>query len=109
MTIPPGFQPSNVDLTNNLCKLHKCLYELKKASRQWNHKLTSTLLTLVYTQSQTDHSLFVKASSSNITALRVYVDDLVLAGTDMTEITRVKQLLNDSFCIKDLGALRFFP
>lgn len=38
----------------------------------------------------------------------VYVDDLVLAGNDMTEITQVKHYLDQQFNIKDLGKLKFF-
>lgn len=81
---------------------------MKQASRQWNHKLTTTLLSLGYKQFAADHSLFVKSSPPLITILLVYVDDLVLAGNSMTEITTVKQVLDSKFRIKDLGALRFF-
>ena len=38
----------------------------------------------------------------------VYVDDLVLAGNDITEIDHVKQQLDMDFSIKDLGNLKFF-
>ena len=109
MKIPPGFSFPNSDNSSKVCRLHKSLYGLKQASRQWNHKLTTTLISdLGYSQSQADHSLFVKSSHNSFTALLVYVDDIVLAGNNMTEIASVKALLDSKFCIKDLGSLRFF-
>jgi hypothetical protein len=108
MSLPPGFEIPNSDCSSKVCRLHKSLYGLKQASRQWNHKLTTTLISLGYSQSQADHSLFVKASDSTFTALLVYVDDIVLTGNSMFEINYVKQILDNRFKIKDLGPLRFF-
>lgn len=42
------------------------------------------------------------------TALLVYINDFILAGTDMTKINSVKSKLNDTFNTKNLGALRYF-
>jgi hypothetical protein len=38
----------------------------------------------------------------------VYVDDLVLGGTDNAEIQKTKALLDKKFSIKDLGILKYF-
>ncbi|XP_068472360.1 uncharacterized mitochondrial protein AtMg00810-like [Phaseolus vulgaris] len=61
-----------------------------------------------YTQSMTDHSMFINSSEGSFTALLVYVDDIILAGNDKEEIARIKQALNHTFKIKDLGDLRYF-
>jgi len=37
-----------------------------------------------------------------------YVDDIILAGNNKEEIERVKEALNKTFKIKDLGDLRYF-
>jgi hypothetical protein len=88
--------------------LHKSIYGLKQASRQWYSKLSSSLVSLGYTPSQSDHSLYIKSTANNFTALLVYVDDIVLAGNSIHEIQTVKMFLDQKFKIKDLGKLRYF-
>ena len=77
-------------------------------SREWFAKLSSFLLSMGYTQSMNDHSLFINSSEGYFTTLLVYVDDIILAGNDKEEIVRIKQALNQTFKIKDLGNLRYF-
>ncbi|WVZ13411.1 hypothetical protein V8G54_010977 [Vigna mungo] len=84
------------------------LYGLRQASRQWNSKLTSALLSYGFLQSSADHSLFTYHSFDSFIALLVYVDDIVLAGDNMQAINDVKQFLHHKFSIKDLGSLKFF-
>jgi len=38
----------------------------------------------------------------------VYVDDIILAENDKEDIERVKEALNKTFKIMDLGDLRYF-
>jgi hypothetical protein len=106
MSLPPGY-PSITGF-NKVCKLHKSLYGLKQASRQWYSKLSSALISLGYEQSVSDHSLYIKSTNSEFTALLVYVDDIVLAGNSSQEIKDVKHFLDQKFKIKDLGKLRYF-
>ncbi|WVZ00554.1 hypothetical protein V8G54_026623 [Vigna mungo] len=47
-------------------------------------------------------------SASSTTTLLVYVDDIVLAGNNIEEITTVTNLLDNAFKIKNLGNLRYF-
>jgi len=83
MKIPPGLTVNNPAL---VCKLQRSLYGLKQVSRQWNAKLTSTLLDFGFQQSKADYSLFTKRSPTGLTIVLVYVDDLVLTDTDLAEI-----------------------
>ena len=104
MQMPKGIP--NPD--NKVCRLRKSLYGLKQASRQWFTKLKDTLISLGFVQSKNDYSLFLNKTSTNITILAVYVDDILLTGSDSKEIQHVKQCLNEKFGIKDLGSLHFF-
>jgi len=104
MEVPKGIpNPSN-----KVCKLKKSLYGLKQASRQWLTKLSNTLISLGYQQSKNDYSLFIIKSSTNITITEVYVDDIMLTGSNPAEIQHVKQHLHKCFGIKDLGRLHYF-
>ena len=46
--------------------------------------------------------------TSNFMALLVYVVDIILAGDDAEQISKVKEFLDRKFKIKDLGRLSFF-
>jgi hypothetical protein len=105
MNIPQGVSSPK---PNQVCKLLKSLYGLKQASRKWYEKLTGVLIAQGYTQATSDHSLFTLHRNSTFTALLVYVDDIILAGNSLAEFTRIKQLLDSQFKIKDLGQLKYF-
>ena len=94
--------------SGKVCKLKKALYGFKQASREWFAKLSSFLRFMGYTQSMNDHSLFINSSEGSFTTLLVYVDDIILAENYKEEIARIKQALNQTFKIKDLGDLRYF-
>lgn len=87
---------------NQVCKLVKSLYGLKKASRRWYERLATFLIEHHYTQIASDHSLFVKTNNSFITILLVYIDDVILTRNDLNEFHLIKILLDNTFKIKDL-------
>jgi hypothetical protein len=84
----------HLDHPDLVCKLQRSLYGLKQASRQWNAKLTETLIASNYIQSKADYSLFTKKADAGFTTILVYVDDLVMGGTDINEINKLKALLD---------------
>ncbi|CAL9029939.1 unnamed protein product [Prunus brigantina] len=103
MKQPQGFvDPTYPDF---VCKLQKSLYGLKQAPRAWNAKFTGYLPTLGFTVSHSDPSLFIKKTSSDILILLLYVDDIILTGSnpalvnsvirDLGEISWIRQLLCD--------------
>ena len=106
MTIPQGYpKPTS---PNSVCRLKKSLYGLKQANRQWFNKLTTFLLTYGFTQSYADTSLFTLTKDGSFTALLVYVDDIILAGNTQSVINNIKQQLDNTFNIKDLGPLHYY-
>jgi hypothetical protein len=105
MQVPDGVTPPK---PGQVCKLLKSLYGLKQASRMWYEKLTSLLIAEGYKQSTADYSLFALTSGQHFTALLVYVDVIILAGTSIDEFTRINHILDSNFKIKDLGSLKYF-
>jgi len=93
---------------HQVCRLRKSLYGLKQASRQWFQKLSKTLVDLGYQQSKCDYSLFINKSSRHITVVAIYVDDILVTGSDSSKIQHVKTRLDSLFGIKDLGRLNYF-
>lgn len=108
MTIPKDYKLPHSSPNTKVCKINKSLYGLKQASRQWYSKLSDVLISLGYHHSHVDYSLFIKHENSSLTTLLVYVDDIVLTGDNINEMTHVKVILNNEFRIKDLGPLRYF-
>lgn len=66
-----------------VCRLKKSLYGLKQASRQWNYKLASSLCSKGYTHSDSDYSLFHRQKGDSLVFVAIYVDDIILTGTDL--------------------------
>ncbi|KAL5557871.1 hypothetical protein UlMin_034082 [Ulmus minor] len=109
MKLPPGYDSKGESLPKDaVCLLHKSLYGLKQASRQWFHKFSSAILGLGFHQSASDHSPFLQDTDGVFMALLVYVDDVIIASSDSTAIIHLKADLNTLFKLKDLGDLKYF-
>ncbi|KAL2237905.1 UNVERIFIED_CONTAM: Retrovirus-related Pol polyprotein from transposon RE1 [Sesamum indicum] len=104
MQAPEGYDIEN----DHVCKLKMSIYGLKQASRQWNHEFTSKLEAYGFVQSKYDYCLFTKTTSTGLYCLLVYVDDVLVTGSSEDEIIEIKQYLDRTFTIKDLGAARYF-
>ena len=61
-----------------------------------------------YTQSNADHTLFLKRQDGKITILIIYVDDMIVTSNDNDEMTKLKTCLASEFDMKDLGGLKYF-
>ena len=55
-----------------------------------------------YRQSNSDHTLFLKNQNGKITALIIYVDDMIITKTDNEEITILQKYLASKFEMKSL-------
>ncbi|KAH9652494.1 protein kinase domain-containing protein [Citrus sinensis] len=103
-----GWILEQLDGEHLVCKLNKSIYELKQASRNWFSKFSSTIQQAGFRQSKADYSLFVKTNAKFSTFVLVYVDDIIVAGNDAAEVSRIKDFLAQKFYIKALGKLKYF-
>ncbi|XP_026437143.1 uncharacterized protein LOC113335250 [Papaver somniferum] len=105
MKIPHGLTRKG---ESKVFRLNKSLYGLKQASRQWFAKLSSVLLAEGFTKSLCDNSLFIYHRGSTSIFVLVYVDDIIITGTDDNFICSLKSRFASNFSIKDLGRLQYF-
>ncbi|KAK9144280.1 hypothetical protein Sjap_004183 [Stephania japonica] len=103
---PLGFVDSQ--FPSHVCKLHKALYGLRQAPRAWFDKLKSTLVSWGFRNSKADNSLFVFRSESTVLYILVYVDDIIVTGSQISSIQSFINKLHTSFALKDIGELNYF-
>lgn len=96
------------EFPHHVYKLHKALYCLKQASRARFDRFSTHLLGLGFEQSYADCSLFVRHSQQSITVLLLYVDDLIITGTNSQYISHLISQLSMVFEMKNLGQLHHF-
>lgn len=72
-------------LWTSVCKLTRSIYGLRQASRQRNYELSKFLISMGYTQSVQDYSLFVKTTGTPFTSIVFDVDDLLLTRNDLSQ------------------------
>ncbi|KAI9176776.1 hypothetical protein LWI28_007083 [Acer negundo] len=106
MSPPAGLRLQGED--NLVCRLHKSLYGLKQASRQWFAKFSEAICSTGFVQSWADCSLFTKTKGKLFTNLLIYVDDILITGNDFVSIAATKKFLHSHFNCKDLGNLKYF-
>ena len=56
-----------------------------------------------YNQCEMDHCCYLKKYNSAYIILVLYVDDMLIIGSDMKEFNRLKKMLSKEFEMKDLG------
>jgi len=86
-----------------VCRLRKNLYSLKQAPRQWYKKFESFIHKEGFQESNIDHCCFFKRYESSYIILLLYVDDMLVAGSNIGEIKNLKIQLSKEFDMKDLG------
>ncbi|KAM1143556.1 hypothetical protein ACFX15_031820 [Malus domestica] len=91
-----------------VCKLERSLYGLKQAPRAWNEWFFKFLLSLGFKSSYADSSLFVQHIGNDVIILLLYVDDIILTGSNDSLVQSVITQLTQEFDMKDLGLLHFF-
>ena len=106
MEQPKGFIEKST--SHLVCKLHKSLYGLKQAPRAWFEKLYEALVGLGFTSAKSDRSLFTRFTMYHTTFLLVYVDDILVTGSNPCVIQQLISQLNKSFSLKDLGEIDYF-
>jgi hypothetical protein len=93
--------PSYPDSQNQICCLRHAFYGLKHAPRAWFAKFSSVVAQLGFTPSPYDSTLFIRHTSTSITFILLYVDDMIITGDDTVGIRDLQKFLSQHFEMKD--------
>nr|GEW74534.1 zinc finger, CCHC-type [Tanacetum cinerariifolium]GEX56850.1 zinc finger, CCHC-type [Tanacetum cinerariifolium] len=102
MKQPKGFvMPGN---EHKVCKLVKSLYGLKQAPKQWHQKFNEVVLSSEFHLNQSDKCVYIKFDDSGEgVIICLYVDDMLIFGTDQNQVDKTKKFLSSRFSMKDMG------
>nr|ADK92880.1 retrotransposon 4 protein [Hypericum perforatum] len=105
LNLPQGLK---IHTPGKVCKLNKAIYGLKQSPRAWYVKLSGELMNLGFKKCYSDSSLFVLNKPEGKVIILVYVDDILITGSNKGMIDDLKLQLHNRFDIKDLGKLKYF-
>jgi hypothetical protein len=101
MQQPEGFVVK--DQESKVCRLIKSLYGLKQAPKQWHEKFNNTLTTTGFYVNEADKCVYYRFSRGKGVIMCLYVDDILIFGTDLESIMKTKVFHSKNFDMKDLG------
>ena len=89
-------------------RLLKALYGLRQAPRAWYAQLNKCLLRLGFVKCPYEHAVYTRREGSETLILGVYVDDLLITGTNIANIVSFKKQMAREFDMTDLGTLSYY-
>ena len=95
MAQPKGFVMEGKEQMG--CRLKKSIYGLKQASRQWYLKFDQTIRNFGVKENIEDNCVYAKFKNEKFIFLVLYVDDILLASSDVSLLLETKK-----FDMKDL-------
>jgi hypothetical protein len=102
---PPNYVQNDSNLAYHL---KKYLYGLKKSPRAWYAKMDSFLLSTNFSRCHYDLNVYNMKVESHLIVLFIYVDGLILTGSDPKLLILVKSNIEKKFKMIDLGYLHYF-
>ena len=105
MVHPKGFEVKGKEKL--VCRLKKSSYDLKQAPQQYYLKFDSFMHEHGYTQFHSNHCVYFKRlDNDSYIILCLYVDDMLVARSNMDRIKGLKRQLRHAFAMKDLGVAK---
>ena len=100
MEQPEGFSAPGQEM--KVCRLVKSLYGLKQAPKQWHEKFDNVMLSHGFKINECDKCVYVKDDEHGYVNVCLYVDDILIVGSDDKMITSTRNMLNSRFDMKDM-------
>ena len=106
MEQPPGYVAQGE--FSEVCLLKKVIYGLKQSPRAWFHKFSQLLFSYGFVSTISDPTVMRKPTPHGCVILAVYVDDIIITGSDDAEVVATKAYLAQHFVTRDLSPPRYF-
>ena len=90
---------------DHILKLKKVFLRLKQASRAWSSKLNEVLIRKGFVRSKSDYAIYYKAEMQDTIIIGVYVDDMIITGSNSYKIIEFKENMKHVFEMTGLGIL----
>ena len=102
----PGYKGGTI------ARLKRNLYGSKSAPKLWYKCLYAAIIELGFKSVAGHPCLFIRVTiidgNTVITVIGVFVDDLLVAGNSVEEITKVREQMNKRFLLTDQGELEYY-
>ena len=106
MEQPPGYVAQGK--STQVCLLKKAIYGLKQSPRAWFHKFSQLLIGYGFLSAVSDPTVMRKRTPHGCVVLVVYVDDIILTGSDEAKVAATKAYLSQHFVTRNLSPPRYF-
>ena len=104
---PEGFVVTGHE--QKVYELHKAFYGLKQAPRAWYSRINTHLIQLGFKRSENEATLYLKQDKDGLQlVISLYVDDMLVTGSNVKLLAEFKREMQDVFEISDLGIMNYF-
>ena len=101
------YAPDGCKIKNGkVCLLNKSLYGLRESPRDWYECFHNFMISINFERSNYDNCLYISAKNESQTYVILYVDDLLIFGSNIDTIEEIKTKLSKRFKMKDLGRVK---
>ena len=88
--------------------LKKVIYRLKQTPKAWYSRIDNYMISFGFWKSLSEVTLNVKKTNSDILMISLYVDDLLVTGSNAQQVKEFKQKMIQAFEMTDLGLMTYF-
>ena len=99
----PGFETTNKNGVQLVMKLEKSLYGLAQSPQNWWKTIDPKLIEIGYVPLNPDSCVYIYNQNNTVVITTLYVDDLLVIGSNVRVTETIKKKLKDNFQMSDLG------
>ena len=99
----PGFETTNKDGVQLVVKLENSLYGLAQNPQNWWKTIDPKLIEIGFVPLKSDSCVYIYNHNNTVVIITLYVDDLLVIGSNIRVIETIKKKLKYNFQMSDLG------